>query len=296
MERRSAGRGVCFVRPSPSYSGLARRRRRRRRAHPVGEFALYASRRRLRAWPGGGSGGARSWTGSLLCTLLGADFGPGPEGAAEGCAAGQEFGLYATRRRLRAWHGGGGGGERSQLGSLLCLPCAAVARRQRLREAQLDGEFAFYAPRRHLRAWPRGGGGGELSWTGNLYSTPRAADFGSGPEVTVERRAAGRGVCFVRPSPPSSGLARREQRRGAQLKGNSLCTPRVVVFGPGPEAAAEGCASSWGVCFVRLWPPTSGLARRRRRRGAQLDGEFALYASRRRLRAWPGGGGGGARN
>ena len=192
MERRSAGRGVCFVRPSPSYSGLARRRRRRRRAHPVGEFALYASRRRLRAWPGGGSGGARSWTGSLLCTLLGADFGPGPEGAAEGCAAGQEFGLYATRRRLRAWHGGGGGGERSQLGSLLCLPCAAVARRQRLREAQLDGEFAFYAPRRHLRAWPRGGGGGELSWTGNLYSTPRAADFGPGPVTTAEGCAAGR--------------------------------------------------------------------------------------------------------
>ena len=48
------------------------------------------------------------------------------------------------------------------------------------------------------------------------------------------------------------------------------------------------------VCFLRLALPTSGLARRRRRRGAQLDRVFALYASRHRHRAWPGGGGGGA--
>ena len=43
-----------------------------------------------------------------------------------------------------------------------------------------------------------------------------------------------------------------------------LYTPLAGDFGPGPEAAEEG---------------------------AQLDGEFAFYASRRRLRAWPGGGG-----
>ena len=43
--------------------------------------------------------------------------------------------------------------------------------------------------------------------------------------------------------------------------------------------------------FAALSLPTSGLAWRGRRRGAQLDGEFAFYASRRRLRAWPGGGG-----
>ena len=50
-----------------------------------------------------------------------------------------------------------------------------------------------------------------------------------------------------------------------------------------------------GNCFVRL-SPTSGQARRRRRRGAQLDGEFTFYASRRRLRARPGlGPGGGGR-
>ena len=44
------------------------------------------------------------------------------------------------------------------------------------------------------------------------------------------------------------------------------------------------------VCSLRLSPPTSGLAWRGHRRDAQLDGEFASYASRRRLRAGPGGG------
>ena len=42
-----------------------------------------------------------------------------------------------------------------------------------------------------------------------------------------------------------------------------------------------------GVFFLRLSPQTSGLARTRRQRGAQLNVEFAFYASRRRLRAWP---------
>ena len=45
---------------------------------------------------------------------------------------------------------------------------------------------------------------------------------------------------------------------------------------------------------LHLSPLTSGLARRRRRRGVQLDGECAFYASRCRLWAGPGGGGGGA--
>ena len=72
-----------------------------------------------------------------------------------------------------------------------------------------------------------------------------------------------------------------------------ISTPLATDFGPGPEAAADGGAAT-GVCFLGLSPPTSGLARRRRRRGAQLDREFALYASRCRLRACVGGGGGGA--
>ena len=50
---------------------------------------------------------------------------------------------------------------------------------------------------------------------------------------------------------------------------------------------AEGCTAGQGIRFVRLSSPTLGLARR----GVQLDGEVALYASRCQLRAWPGGGG-----
>ena len=50
-----------------------------------------------------------------------------------------------------------------------------------------------------------------------------------------------------------------------------------------------------GVCFLRLSPPTSDLARRGRRKGAELDAEFAFHAPRRQLRAWPGWGGGGVR-
>ena len=49
-------------------------------------IAFYASRHRLRAWPGLGGRGARSWTLSLL--------------------------FYASRRQLRAWPGWGGGGVR----------------------------------------------------------------------------------------------------------------------------------------------------------------------------------------
>ena len=52
-------------------------------------FALYAFRRRRRALPGEGVGGARSWTRNSLSTPLATDFGPGPDGAAGGRAAGR---------------------------------------------------------------------------------------------------------------------------------------------------------------------------------------------------------------
>ena len=69
------------------------------------------------------------------------------------------------------------------------------------------------------------------------------------------------GVCFLRLSPPTPGLARRGRRTGAQLDGNSLCTPLAADFGPGPEG---------------------------RRGRAQLDWEFALYACHPYVRpTWP---------
>ena len=80
-------------------SGLAWRGRRGG-AQLDGEFAFYASRRRLRACPGGG--GPHNWTEILLSTPLAADFGPGPEEAAEGRAAGRGILFYASRHRLRA--------------------------------------------------------------------------------------------------------------------------------------------------------------------------------------------------
>ena len=76
--------------------------------------------------------------------------------------------------------------------------------------------------------------------------------------------------------------------------GNRLSTALAADFGPCPEAAGEGRSAGQGVCFLGLSPPSSGLARRGRRRGAQVDEKFAFYASRSQLRAWPGGGAGGA--
>ena len=128
------------------------------------------------------------------------------------------------------------------------------------------------------------------SWTGTLFFTPLAADFGPGLEA-----ATGRGVCFLRLPPSTLGLARRRRRRrGAQLDGDVsfYASRRRLRAWPG---GGGGGGRSWtGVCFPSLAPLTSGLAQRRRRRGAQPDGGLAVYASRRRLWASPGGGGGGA--
>ena len=150
---------------------------------------------------------------------------------------------HRTCRRLRAWPGSGGGGARGDIWNLLLL-----------------------------RAWPGGGGEGVHSWTGHLLSTPLAADFGPGSEAAAEGSSAGRGVCFVRLSLPTSGLALRGRRRGAQVDG---------------EFALHASRR-------RL---TSGLARRGRRRGGLRDGESAVFiVSRCRslLRACPGADGEGA--
>ena len=104
---RAAGRRVCFLRLSPPASGLARRRRA---AQLDGDISFHSSRRRLRDWPCGGAEGRAAGRGILLC---------------------------ASRHRLRAWPGWGGGGARRWARSLL-----------------------FYASCRRLRAWPGWGGGG----------------------------------------------------------------------------------------------------------------------------------------
>ena len=57
---------------------------------------------------------------------------------------------------------------------------------------------------------------------------------------------------------------------------SSLSTPLAADFGHGLEEAEEGCAAGQRVRFLRLSPPTSGLARMGRRGGAQLDVEFAF--------------------
>ena len=104
----------------PPTSGLARRRWRRGALLDRICFtaSLAADSIGLRAWPGGGGGGARCRTGACFFTPLTADFGPGPEAAEEGRALldgefaslgkgalqDREFAsLPPSRRRLRAW-------------------------------------------------------------------------------------------------------------------------------------------------------------------------------------------------
>ena len=171
--------------------------------------------------------------------------------------------------------------------------------------------YALHFPPGRLARW---------GWHGSSLSTTLAADVGRDPEGAEEGCAAGRRVRFLRLSPPTLGPIRRGRSRGAQLDGEfvsyasrrrlmawlggvgggealswterSLSTPLAADFGPGPQRTAEGSSSWTGSSLSTPLVPTSGLARRGgRRRGAQLDGEISSYASCRRLRAWPGGGG-----
>ena len=158
------------------------------------EFAFYASRRRLWAWPGGGGGGRRSQAGSLLCTPPAADFGPGLEVAAEGYAAGRGVCFLRLSPPIRARPGGGGGGRRSWTGYLLCTPLAAD-----------------FGP------GPAAAAEGGAAGLGVALYASRPFDFGAGPVAAAEGRAAGRGVCFLRLSPLTLGLARR--RRGGRRDG-----------------------------------------------------------------------------
>ena len=132
----------------------------------------------------------------------------------------------------------------------------------------LDEVYAFLRAARwraRIRSWTAA----STTLLDEVYypTSDPAADFGPGPEPVAEGRAAIPGICF------SASL--------------------TADFGPSPEGAAEGCRAGRGICFLQLSPPTSGLARRERRRGAQLDRGFAFSASRRQHWALPGGGGGG---
>ena len=217
---------------------------------------------------------------------------------------------------------------RRQRSLRLSPPTSGQAQRGRRRGAQLDWEFAFYASccrlrartggaaegcaagqgiasyasRRQLRALPDGGG---RSWTENWLCTPLAAD--------------------VRPAGP--GLVRRGRRRGAQLDWEFtvcfLCFRRRRRAWPGGRATTEGCAAGQGIAWyfsrrqLRARPggggggavslswtgsllstplaadfgPGPGVAE-----GCAAGQGIPLHAaSRCRLRAWPGGGGSGAR-
>ena len=169
-----------------------------------GEFAFYASRRRLRARPG-----RCCRTGSLLSTPPAVDFWHGSEETAAGRTAGDNS-FHASRRP--------GGSPFAQMESHFAQnattnPCP-----------QLDGEFAFYASRRRLRAWLGGGGGGARSWR---YFFLRLAPptLGLARGWAAEGRAAGRGVCRLRLSPPSRRRLRASPggRWGGALPGPGVC-------------------------------------------------------------------------
>ena len=104
----------------------------------------------------------------LFSTPFAADFGPGLERASEGAQLDGEFAFYASRRRLRAWHGGG---------------------------RQLDGDISFHSSRRRLRDWPGGGAEGRAAGRGILLCASRHR-LRAWPGWGGWGRAGGRGICF----------------------------------------------------------------------------------------------------
>ena len=75
--------------------------------------------------------------------------------------------------------------------------------------------------------------------------------------------------------------------------GSSLSTTLAADVGRDPEGAEEGCAAGRRDRFLRLSPPTSGLAHRGRRRGQAAGRGVRFLRLLCQLRAWPAGGGGG---
>ena len=84
-----------------------------------GEFAFYASRCLLRAWPGGGW--PHSWTEIFLSTSLAADFGTGPEAGHRGVQLDEEF--CFTPLSTDFWPGQDGAAGGGEGGRGVCFSC-----------------------------------------------------------------------------------------------------------------------------------------------------------------------------
>ena len=128
----------------------------------------------------------RSWTGSWLSTPPAADFGPGPEAEADGCAI---FAFYASRRRLLAFPWGGGGWARSWTGDSflrLSTPTSGLAQSKRRSGGLRGGESAFivFPCRPLLPAWL--GGHGEAAY-GQRVCRGAAEKSGTGSASTIHR-------------------------------------------------------------------------------------------------------------
>ena len=155
-----------------------------------------------------------------------------------------------------------------------------------------------------LAGWPRGGVRGRGT-SAAVSIIPLGSRSGGGPAGRTTAAAGSVWTCWLsqeRSAPSRSRvvccrlcLASQEKKKTGMER--SVPTPSAFRRAGWRLALREWhwrstcCYVSRRQCFLRLSPPTSGLARRGRRRGAQMDGESAVYASRHRLRAWPGGGG-----
>ena len=122
----------------------------------------------------------------LFSTPFAAGFGFGLERASEGAKLDGEFAFYASRRRLRAWPGGGGPHSWTEISPLAAVFGTGSAAGRR--GAQLDEEFCY---------------------------APLATDFGPGPDGAAGGAQVGAEFAFLRFLPPTSGLAWMGRWRGA---------------------------------------------------------------------------------
>ena len=181
--------------------------------------------------------------------------------------------IYASRRRLRAWHGGGGGPpaegrSAGREGFFLRLspptspepgPKEAVERCAAGQGVCAAGQGVCLRAGAPPGSGPEEAAEGPVSWTWSLLSTPLAADFGPGPEA----RLRGGESAFHRLSklPTASGLARRRQfpvletTQTSQVLSRWTETTWPASLGwPGPSGPAAQLVLNWRTalaCFAR---------------------------------------------